>query len=254
MNTFNDFKVAIAFLTRIKISHSDHVNISRSAAWFPVVGALIGAVGASVLWINSQIFPPAVSSALTIITLVLICGGFHQDGLADIFDGLVGGWNVEQRLSILKDSRHGTYGVLAIVLQLLLQFACLVSMPVKVGMIAIVLTQSLARVVPLYWMKAKSVEGHEGMGAQVSKSFSYSNLIAPTVFVAFLGYGLVWVWIFPIILFLIIGNFVFLRFVIGRIGGVLGDAFGAAEQISESLIYLVISAVIFKTRGTIGFL
>jgi adenosylcobinamide-GDP ribazoletransferase len=154
----------------------------------------------------------------------------------------------------LKDSRHGTYGVLAIVLQVLLQYVCLASMPTKVGMIAIVLTQSLARVVPLYWMKARPVRGHEGMGAQVSKSFSYSNLIAPTIFVSLLGYGLIREWIFPIILVLILGNFIFLRFVIAKIGGVLGDAFGAAEQISESLILLVISAVIFKTNGAVGFL
>jgi adenosylcobinamide-GDP ribazoletransferase len=254
MTALNDFKVAIAFLTRVKVSHDDHVSIARSAAWFPIVGALIGSFGAFVLWTSNLFFPTAIASSLTLIALVLICGGFHQDGLADTFDGLVGGWNVEQRLNILKDSRHGTYGVLAIVLQILLQFACLSSLPVKVGMITIVLTQSLARVVPLYWMKAKPVKGHEGMGAQVSKSFSYANLIAPTIFVSLLGYVLVQEWIFLNILILIIGNFILLRFVIARIGGVLGDAFGAAEQISESLIYLVISAVVFKTTGAVGFL
>lgn len=249
MTFYNDFKVAIAFLTRVKITHSDNVNIGRSAAWFPVVGALIGVAGALVLWISRCLLPAPAATASTLIFLVLVCGGFHQDGLADIFDGLVGGWDVEQRLLILKDSRHGTYGVLAIVLQLLLQFTCLVSMPVRDAMISIVLTQSLARVIPLYWMKAKPVKGHEGMGAQASKNFTYSNLIAPTLFVSLLGYSLVGAWIIYIVVILIFGNFIFFRFVTARIGGVLGDAFGAAEQVSESLIYLLISALVYKSQG-----
>ena len=80
---------------------------------------------------------------------MLICGGFHQDGLADVADGVVGGWNPEQRLAILKDSRHGTYGVLSLVLQVLLQVSLLQVFTPLWGFVACVIAFTLAKLAPV---------------------------------------------------------------------------------------------------------
>jgi len=141
----NDIKVAFAFLTRIPIGHKPDISIQRSAVWFPFVGWVIGGVTGILYYFLSQGIPAMPAAAITILFSTLVTGGFHQDGLADTFDGLVGGWTPEDRLRILKDSRHGTYGVLSIVLQLIIQISLLSTLSPKVGALAIITTHSLGR-------------------------------------------------------------------------------------------------------------
>jgi len=249
MTHFNDFKVASAFLTRVRVKHSDDVEIARSARWFPLVGLLIGFVASSVLVILASILPFKVAICLTLIFSVFVTGGFHQDGLADIFDGLVGGWNPTDRLRILKDSRHGTYGVLAIVLQTLLQYVILSSLQLHVALIAVTVSHGLARLVPLFLMRTKAVPGHEGMGARTVDKSKRSDLILPTVISVLLLLIICGLHTLGIALALIIANLIFLKYVRAKIGGVLGDAFGAAEQISEDVILLYFSIISYNAIG-----
>ena len=90
-----DILVAFAFLTRIPITHKDEVRLHRAARWFPLVGLVVGlAVGGSYYGL-CHVLPSLPSATLSILIGVLICGGFHQDGLADVADGVVGGWSAE---------------------------------------------------------------------------------------------------------------------------------------------------------------
>jgi adenosylcobinamide-GDP ribazoletransferase len=141
----NDIKVAFAFLTRIPIGHKPDISIQRSAVWFPFVGWVIGGVTGILYYFLSQGIPALPAAVITILFSTLVTGGFHQDGLADTFDGLVGGWTPEDRLRILKDSRHGTYGVLSIVLQLIIQISLLSTLSPKIGALAIITAHSLGR-------------------------------------------------------------------------------------------------------------
>ena len=166
----NDIKVAFAFLTRIPIGHKPDISIQRSAVWFPFVGWVIGGVTGILYYFLSQGIPALPAAAITILFSTLVTGGFHQDGLADTFDGLVGGWTPEDRLRILKDSRHGTYGVLSIVLQLIIQISLLSTLSPKIGALAIITAHSLGRLVPIYFMMAPAVPSHEGMGATYSRA------------------------------------------------------------------------------------
>jgi adenosylcobinamide-GDP ribazoletransferase len=243
MKTLQNLKVAAAFLTRIRIDHGPEVNIRKSAKWFPFVGLLIGILTSSFFLLVSLILPQSSSVVVTITLGVLITGGFHQDGLADIFDGLVGGWNPEQRLKILKDSRHGTYGVLAIALQLALQISALNGMSKNGVVTALLVGHSTSRLIPLYLMQLKAVPGHEGMGATVAKQVSTRDLIAPTCFVLVINLILGFTISFGLIAILILINFLFVTYVRKKIGGMLGDAFGAAEQISETTIFLYLLAL-----------
>src|SRR5205823_10740767 len=89
--------------------------------WFPVVGALLGLGAAGVYAGTRLVLPSLVAATLAVCVAVLLTGAFHEDGLADTADAIGGGWNREDALRILKDPTHGTYGVLAIALSVLLR-------------------------------------------------------------------------------------------------------------------------------------
>ena len=125
--------VAFQFLTRLPVSRISHQpgSLSRSTKFFPLIGLVVG-LGASVL---QHVLAPHLNRALValliLIYLVLITGGLHEDGLADTVDAFGGGWNREQILTILRDSRIGTFGALALVLSVLARFLLLSILPVN---------------------------------------------------------------------------------------------------------------------------
>ena len=232
----NDLKVALAFLTRIPINHGPQISLRRSAALFPLVGALIGLIGGLVFYVSSAILPPLVSASTSILVTVAITGAFHLDGLADICDGLIGGWNREERLKILKDSRHGTYGVAAISLQLILQVCLLSALSPRDGLFTLIVLHTLSRLVPIFLMLIPATSGHDGMGASVSREIGareplVGSLITVLLIAPIMGLNFL---LLSAILFLTLS--IFALWVIRKIGGMVGDAFGAGEQISETMI------------------
>jgi adenosylcobinamide-GDP ribazoletransferase len=232
----NDLKVALAFLTRIPINHGPQISLRRSAALFPLVGALIGLIGGLVFYVSSAILPPLVSASISILVTVAITGAFHLDGLADICDGLIGGWNREERLKILKDSRHGTYGVAAISLQLILQVCLLSALSPRDGLFTLIVLHTLSRLVPIFLMLIPATSGHDGMGASVSREIGareplVGSLITVLLIAPIMGLNFL---LLSAILFLTLS--IFALWVIRKIGGMVGDAFGAGEQISETMI------------------
>lgn len=238
----NDIRVAFAFLTRIPVKHGDELSIARSARWFPLVGWVIGGATAAVFFFLQQIVPALPSAAIAILVSTLITGGFHHDGLADTFDGLVGGWTPADRLRILKDSRHGTYGVLALVLQIAVQISLLSTLAPAAGALALVASHTLGRLAPIYFMLAPAAHLHEGMGATYvrevkRRDISISTLLTVTLLAGLVGSHLIFL---SVIVFLV--GLIFLNYVKKRIGGVVGDVLGASEQITESvtLFYFVV--------------
>lgn len=126
------FLCALQFLTRIPVpalGRFDPDWITRGARYFPLVGQLVGGVSALVLVAASRLWSAPVAALLAVAAGVLVTGGFHEDGLADTGDGLGGGQTPERRLEIMKDSRLGTYGLLALGLVLALKVAVLASVP-----------------------------------------------------------------------------------------------------------------------------
>ncbi|MBM3743434.1 MAG: adenosylcobinamide-GDP ribazoletransferase [Actinobacteria bacterium] len=232
----NDLKVALAFLTRIPINHGPQISLRRSAALFPLIGVFIGLTGGLVFYLSSAILPPLVSASISILVTVAITGAFHLDGLADICDGLIGGWYREERLKILKDSRHGTYGVAAISLQLILQVCLLSALSPRDGLFTLIVLHTLSRVVPIFLMLFPATSGHDGMGASVSREIGareplVGSLITVLLIAPIMGLNFL---LLSVILFLTLS--IFALWVIRKIGGMVGDAFGAGEQISETMI------------------
>lgn len=103
--------------------------LSRSARYFPVIGALIGLIGAGVWGLSSLCFPPSVAVGLSMSATLLLTGALHEDGFADACDGFGGGTSRDSILAIMKDSRVGAYGAIGIAMMLGLKWATLTSVP-----------------------------------------------------------------------------------------------------------------------------
>jgi len=119
--------------------------IARSARYFPLVGQAVGAICALVLLAADRWLGGWLPALLAVATGVLLTGGFHEDGLADTADGLGGGQTIAQRLEIMKDSRVGTYGVLALGLTLAARVGALAALPPLTGALALIAVHGLAR-------------------------------------------------------------------------------------------------------------
>ena len=118
------FFIALQFLTRVPVPRA----VGFEPAWlqaclrhFPLVGACVGAWAALVLWLALQLWPPLVASAVSLVATVWLTGAFHEDGLADTCDALGGAVSRDRALTIMKDSRIGSYGAVALVLALVLK-------------------------------------------------------------------------------------------------------------------------------------
>ncbi|MGY3617669.1 adenosylcobinamide-GDP ribazoletransferase [Bradyrhizobium sp. USDA 10063] len=154
------FRDAVRFLTIIPVGDSkdapDSDWLARSSPFFPLVGAIVGLVSAAALLFTSLILGPVIAALMAVMASVLLTCGLHEDGLADTADGFGGGWTVEQRLTIMKDSRIGTYGTLALVFAIALRVAALTEMPAWTGAAALIASGAAGRAVALPvlgWMK-----------------------------------------------------------------------------------------------------
>lgn len=129
---------AVQFFTRLpvpaRVGHSAQ-QLEQAARYLPLVGALVGAIAAAVLWLSAQLLPLPIAVVLSMAAGILATGAFHEDGLSDFADGMGGGHSKEKALAIMKDSRVGAYGAIALVLALLLKFE---------GLLALCETRSLA--------------------------------------------------------------------------------------------------------------
>jgi adenosylcobinamide-GDP ribazoletransferase len=235
-----DMAVAFQFLTRLPVPPVTFApdGLARSVKFFPLVGLVIGS-GAALLekLLGPHLGRPA-SAVVVLLYLVLITGCLHEDGLTDIADGL-GGWNPEQRLDILRDSRIGTYGAAALVFSLLSRAVLLGGLPLEHFTAYLISAHVLCRwsTLPLsYYLPA--ARDSEGQGARIARLTSASSLIAGSVFtIVTVMVALRRAAIAPVLSAIaipLLSSFVYMR----KFGGVTGDCFGATNQLTEIAVYL----------------
>jgi len=150
---------AVQFLTRLPVAGGGEwrdERLARSAKYFPLVGILVGALSAGALLLARQVWPQGALPALLAVAVgVVVTGGFHEDGLADTADGLGGGQTRERKLSIMKDSRLGSYGALALGLVLAAKVLALAQLqPPLAGAAVLVCAHGLARAAAVTMMVA----------------------------------------------------------------------------------------------------
>jgi adenosylcobinamide-GDP ribazoletransferase len=142
------FFAAVRFFTRLPVpgwvGHSAEA-LNHSARYFPAVGLLVGAIGALVYFVGALVWPQPVAVLLSMAATIYATGAFHEDGLSDTVDGLGGGWEKLRILEIMKDSRVGSYGVVAMVLALLGKFTLLTALDPGLVPLALIAGHALSR-------------------------------------------------------------------------------------------------------------
>ena len=232
---------AFSFLTVVRTA-ADSVAPGRAAIFFPLVGAVLGAAGAGIYLGASRALPLSLASLATVAFWAAISGVLHEDGLADVADALRAGRTQEKMLAILKDSRVGTFGVVAVVFSVLARWQALEHLSAPRGNVEIweilIASQAFPRagMVALAWV---SRPVGTGLGLAFSSTLTTSGALIA------IGQGIVAALVCGLRagLTLIVGGYLIIRlmraYFYRRIGGVNGDCLGATEQLLEVFVLVL---------------
>lgn len=248
---------AVQFFTRLPVpawvGHSAQ-QLEQAARYLPLVGILVGALSASVLWLSAQVLPLTLAVGLSIVAGILITGAFHEDGLSDFADGFGGGHTKEKILAIMKDSRVGAYGVIAIALVLLLKYQALLELcrlhTPRYALAAIIAAHTVSRLMAASIMLTQHyVREVDSARARPAAQLSPSSFaIALAISAAALYYLFITApqatpVISAITAALLMRIYLAWRLRV-RLGGYTGDCLGAVQQLSELAFYLGLLVVL----------
>jgi len=235
-----DIAVAFQFLTRLPIPHAPFApdGLARAVKFFPLVGLVIGAGAALLQKVLSPHLGRPASALAVLLYLVLITGCLHEDGLADVADSL-GGWNPEQRLAILHDSRIGSFGAAALVLSLLSRGVLIAGLPLQHFTAYLVSAHVLCRwsTLPLSYYLPPARDS-DGQGARIARLTSAGSLIAGSVFTLATVVAVLHKAAIAPVLSAIAVSLLGCIFYMRKFRGVTGDCFGATNQLTEIAVYL----------------
>lgn len=250
----NLFFLALGFFSRIPmpawVEYSPEL-LNRSSRYYTLVGWLLGALVAGVFVVANQFFSTTISIWLAMVFSLLLTGVFHEDGLADTADGFGGAFVREKKLRIMKDSRIGSYGAAALVMALLGKYVLLAetSAIALSLLIAYALSRTLAASLIFtmpYVADEDSSKSKPLANNQSNTDFFILVITAAPIFVL-----LHWQTACVVIVALLVLRQLITRYFLRQIGGYTGDCLGAAQQVSELVIYAVL---IVSTQFTPGFL
>lgn len=234
------FLTALEFLTILRLRRpreADLSQLARSQAAFPLVGLLLGLMLVGLDEGLSEAMPGPAVAALLVVALVVATGGLHLDGLADTCDGLFGGYTPEERLVIMRDSRVGSYGVLAVTSALLLKWAAFLSLASPVRRAVLLLAPALGRWAMVAAVASFPYARPEGLGKDMRQvAWPYpalAGVVALAASVAFFaGWGL------ALFGFASVLSWLVAWYVRGKIGGITGDVYGAIGEVVEVAVLL----------------
>ena len=250
------FLVALQFLTRlpVRLARFEPGWLNDCVRHFPVVGVLVGAVGAAVLAGASQVWPAWVAAVLALAATVALTGGFHEDGLADTFDALGGVVPRDKALAIMKDSRIGSYGALALGLSLLLRaalLAVLATRPLLGAMAALLACHALARTAAVGVMVSLPYGGdaEHAKAKPLALAVPLGNFAIALAWCGLLALMLVALGVQPwrllgAVAAAALAAVLMRRWLQRRLGGYTGDGLGATEQLAEIAVLLAFTASI----------
>jgi len=237
---------ALGFLTLTPVPAryaGDEEALRRSVAWFPVVGALLGAAWAALGFLLSRFFPPAISAALLLAALPLASGCLHLDGLADTCDGFMSARPRERILEIMRDSRSGPMGVCAIVFVLIAEYAALAHLALDSHrlILALLLAPIAGRAAIVVCMSALRYARAEGMAGVFAPATPVRAIVAAMLLCAAAWFALRWLGAAAAIGVLAV-TLLFCRQCQRKIGGYTGDSLGAACTLAEGAMLVLLCA------------
>ena len=258
MSGVRHFLLALQFFTRIPVTGRlaqwvgySPAMLRASAAHFPAVGWVVGAIGALALAAALALWTPLIAAVLCTVVTVLVTGAFHEDGLADVADGLGGSADRLRALEIMKDSRIGAFGAIALVLALALKVLLLAALAAQGALavaLALVSAHVLSRLAPLFLIRWLAYVG-DADGA--SKAKPLADAIGTGALLVALA------WSIPAVLLLMgvhglghgaaalglcaLAALWMARLLRRRLHGFTGDGLGATQQLCEIAIYLALA-------------
>ncbi len=241
-------RLALMLLTRLPVGSLPEPAPPMGAAFwaYPLAGAVVATAPALLYWGGAQVWPPLLAALLALGLGILLTGALHEDGLADLADSS-GGSTRARKLEILRDSRIGSYGALALILSIGLRATALASAPTPaMGAWALVGLAAASRA-PLPWMMVNLPPARPGglgaaaqAGATKGGVWAAAALGGALVGVAFSGFSFWGVAILPAMFFAACGV---AWWAMRRLGGYTGDVLGAMQQAAEITGWLSLAAL-----------
>jgi adenosylcobinamide-GDP ribazoletransferase len=239
---------AVRFFTRLPVpawvGHSAEA-LNHSARYFPAVGLLVGAIGGLVYLAAAQLWPQSIAVLLSMAATIYATGAFHEDGLSDTVDGLGGGWEKLRILEIMKDSRVGSYGVVAMVLALLGKFTLLSAIDSALVPFVLLAGHSLSRYCSTLLLATMDYVRED----LLSKAKPLATRLAPGALLVATFFALTPLALLPLpnalagVALAALATLWFARLFKRWLGGYTGDCLGATQQLSEIAFYLGLLAV-----------
>jgi len=231
---------ALQFLTIIPLGKSDGYDPKAMVPFFPVVGIIIGGLLSIFDYIALNFWPAPITAVLDVVFLVVITAALHLDGLGDTADGLFGHRSKEKALLIMKDSRIGAMGLVAIICALAVKWGGITHLAAH-RMLLLVLIPAYARSTIIFgirFLEYGRPDGGTGYDffSKPLKLTAFQWLLIPAIFSIFLGWKGIWLnLIFAVLTITII--FYYKK----RMGCITGDMLGAMTEVTESLLFLFVS-------------
>jgi adenosylcobinamide-GDP ribazoletransferase len=238
-----NFIIALRFLTRLPVGGLivEDRSLSHAMAAFPVVGLLVGLLSAVALLLAHALgLGPLAAAAIAVGTHVVVTGALHEDGLADTADGFWGGDTPQRRLAIMRDSRIGTFGVLALLIAVVLKCALIAELlAVSAGgaVASLAAAGAVSRHAMVALMSAGEPARHDGLAFSAGKPSSEARRVSLILAV---GIAVVLLWgslgLLAAILALVLAQGAVAGITVlarRKTQGYTGDICGAAQQISE---------------------
>ena len=232
----------MAFLTVIPVAAAGGASGERlGRAYFPAVGALLGLLAGVVFLLAAAVTTPLLAAVAATAVLAVLTGALHLDGLADAADGLFGGGDVPRRLEVMRDSRVGSFGLVAVVLVLLGDVAALAAMTPVRALIALVIAGAVSRWALLVMIAAVPYVRHAGLGVAAGgphRRFDLGLGSAITVIPCLLDWRRALASLLVVLLIVVVVGSI-ARW---RIGGATGDVYGATTELSQLGALVVFAA------------
>ncbi len=244
--------LAVQFLTRLPVPILNRLTgeqaaagLARAMAWLPPVGTLIGAMTAGVFVVAGWLWPPLVAAILALIVEALLTGAFHEDAVADFCDAFGGTASGERALTIMKDSRIGSYGALGLGLTVVLRIAAIVALPAPVAAAAIIGAATAGRLCAVTLAAIVAPVG-SGAGMAVRAGRMPPARLALAGVLALPGLAPI-LWLRPGVTgaagaAMLLLLFWLRRFLLARIGGSTGDCLGFAAAMGQLALLLAVAA------------
>lgn len=239
------FILTLRFLTRIPVPfYEDTIlsseEFSKGIVYYPLIGLILGCCNSLVFFLFAHLGFGLLGAVSAVFVEILLTGAFHLDGLADTCDALFSSRNKERMLEIMRDSRVGTNGVVAIVFDILLKIILISSLEGRIIWVYLLLAPVAGKMITPFLMHSVYARKEAGLGSiYLRETYSGVMLFSMSTGIIFMGIGFGFASVFPILI-TFFGAYLFRCYCNNKIGGMTGDTLGAGCEIGEILFLLAV--------------